>query len=157
MTDYILTTDNPLIRRGLPDSARRLDTQEWVMGLPNAPVGLQRACGYYAVTVVAKPADTTLTKYVRGYSFDGVTALETWTEISRSQDELDLLSQDSTKEFIRQRAITAIDAITPFLSNNTPTNAQSLAQIKLLTRCVNGLLRVFLAGTYLDSTKTGDL
>jgi len=39
----------------LPDAARRVDTQQWVLGLPDAPAELQQACGWYAVVEPTAP------------------------------------------------------------------------------------------------------
>jgi hypothetical protein len=44
---------------GLPTSARRLDTQAWVMGLATAGTALQQACGYYTVVEPERPPITT--------------------------------------------------------------------------------------------------
>ena len=44
---YAQITNNAITGVGrLPKSARRLDTGEWVMGLEDAPVEFQQACGF---------------------------------------------------------------------------------------------------------------
>lgn len=47
---YALVIDNAVQSVGrLPNSARRLDTGQWVMGLATAPTELVEACGYFPV------------------------------------------------------------------------------------------------------------
>jgi hypothetical protein len=57
---YALVVDGVIQSTGgLPASARRLDTQAWVMGLATAGATLQQACGYFEVVEPARPSITT--------------------------------------------------------------------------------------------------
>lgn len=48
----------------------------------------------------------------------------------------------SNEQTLRQRATVALSTNAAFLDLSAPTNAQSLAQIKALTRQMNGLIRL---------------
>lgn len=45
---------------------------------------------------------------------------------------------------LRDRAAAALDANAAFLANNSPTNAQVLGQVRLLTRECNAVIRLLL-------------
>lgn len=59
-------------------------------------------------------------------------------------------SQSANGATLKQRAQTALTANTTFLALASPTNAQTLAQVQLLTKECNGLIRLALG--LLDST-----
>lgn len=72
----------------LMESARRLDTQEWVLGLFQASVELQQACGWFLVVEVARPIDTTTDTTERSVQLiDGVPT-EVWVPRPWSVEEL---------------------------------------------------------------------
>lgn len=50
----------------LPNSARRLDTGQWVMGLTSAPTALVEACGWFPVTDEPPTYNTTTEVLERG-------------------------------------------------------------------------------------------
>lgn len=134
----------------LPNSARRLDTQEWVMGLATAPVDLQHACGWYEVVETARPADDATTTYDRSITIQNGTPTVTWTARPKTQAELDADTQNTNRATIQQQAATALDTNRTFLALASPTNAQTLAQVKALTRQNQGIIRLLL--NQLDST-----
>jgi len=75
-------------RVGLPQSARRLDTGAWVLGLPEADDVTKAACGYLPVAEVPRPADTdTETFDLSRAVVDGVPT-EVWTKRLKTADEL---------------------------------------------------------------------
>lgn len=53
----VLATEIVQIRDRLPASARRLDTNDWVLNLREASVATQEACGWFKVVDTPKPAD----------------------------------------------------------------------------------------------------
>jgi hypothetical protein len=53
-------------------------------------------------------------------------------------------STNAVEETLRQRARDAIEANQTFIDLPAPTNAQAVAQIKFLSRCVNNLIRLAL-------------
>ena len=71
-----------------PTSARRLDTGQWVLGLRDAPVLLQEACGWFAVTDTARPADTDTTTHDRTVELVNGTPTVVWTERPWTVEEL---------------------------------------------------------------------
>lgn len=94
----------------LPDSARRLDTDEWVMGLPDAPVDLQHATGWYEVVDTPRPPETATDTTDRTLSLVGGVPTVTWVQRPKTAEEIaadearanhsaivDNLNQDMTK------------------------------------------------------------
>lgn len=87
---YAFVTDATIQSLGrLPNSARRLDTGQWVMGLGTAPVGLQQACGWFEVVDTPRPADTATTTHDRSVELVNGTPTVVWTERPKTQAELD--------------------------------------------------------------------
>lgn len=65
---------------GVPASARRLDTGEWVLGLRDANAATQQACGWYAITDTPRPDDTDTTTFDQTIELvDGVPTV-VWAE-----------------------------------------------------------------------------
>ena len=89
MSIYAFVTDSVIRRTGqLPRSARRLDTNQWVLGLSKADTATQEACGWYEVTEVSKPADTDTTTHDRSIELVDGTPTVVWTERDKTEDEL---------------------------------------------------------------------
>lgn len=74
-------------RASVPDSGKRLDTGQWVSGLPVASAAVQQACGWYTVTDVAKPADTPTTTNDRSLTVVGGVPTVTWTQRAKTAAE----------------------------------------------------------------------
>ena len=134
----------------LPNSARRTDTQQWVLGLATAPVELQRACGWYEVVDTPRPDDTPTTTTDRSVELVNGTPTVVWTQRNKTPDEIASDTATTNGETIRTQATAALDANRTFLAIATPTAGQNAAQCKQLTRQMNGLIRLTL-GT-LDGT-----
>jgi hypothetical protein len=139
----------------VPQSARRLDTGQWVLGLRDAPVSLQQACGWFAVVDVARPADTPTTTNDRSLELVNGTPTVVWTQRPKTADELKADTVTVNDSAIRAKVVAAIDgnvtalgqlntAITNVTNNViTPTAAnltQANAQIDALANVVNALL-----------------
>lgn len=127
---------------GLPTSARRLDTQAWVMGLDTAGTALRQACGYHAVVEPARPTITS------GQTFDpdtielvAGTPTRTYHIRAKTQAELDADTAAATAATERDDARAAIAQLDTFLAIGTPTNAQVIAVVRLLTRVSKRLIR----------------
>ena len=72
----------------LPRSARRLDTGQWILGLHDASVNLQQACGWYEVMDTDRPDDSPTTTHDRTVELvDGVPTV-VWTERPLTDEEL---------------------------------------------------------------------
>ncbi len=148
---YALVVSNSIqTEGGLPLSARRQDTQQWVMGLRDASVTLQRACGWYLVVEVARPADTPTHTYDRTLTLPAGIPTVTWVQRLKVQAEIDAATADTNNTTLRQQAETAITNNIDYLAIVGPTNAQVVAQVRALTRHVDGIIRLVIGK--LDST-----
>ena len=90
----------------VPQSARRLDTGQWVLGLRDAPVSLQQACGWFAVIENIRPADTDTTTHDRSLELVDGTPTVVWTARPWTADELVSRQADTNRTTI-DAAITA--------------------------------------------------
>lgn len=134
----------------LPASARRLDTGAWVMGLATAPVALQQACGYYQVVDTARPADTQTDTYDRTITLPAGVPTVTWVQRAKTAGELAADTSNTNNTTLRTQADAAIEANIAYLAIGTPTNLQVIAQVRALTRHINGVIRLVIGK--LDST-----
>lgn len=147
MTTFALVTAGTVQSESgaVPSSARRLDTQEWVLGLPDASVALQQACGYIAVTDVARPADTATLTYTRSLTVAGQTVTVTWVSRNKTAGEIqaatDAANVAANTPTLDTQVRAAYNANRTYLAIGAPTNAQVVAQVRLLTRIANGLIR----------------
>lgn len=143
---YALVIDNAIQSLGaLPRAARRLDTREWVLGLREyGTVEQQQACGYFAVVDTPRPADTADTTHERSVELLDGTPTVVWAARAKTPDELAAQTAEANRTTIEQQARTALNGNAAFLAIATPTAAQNAAQIKALTRQVNGLIRLVL-------------
>jgi hypothetical protein len=73
---------------GIPTAARRLDTGQWVLGLPDAPVDTQQACGWFAVVDTPRPADTDTTTHDRSVELVAAVPTVVWAARPWTVDEL---------------------------------------------------------------------
>ena len=135
---------------GLPRSARRLDTREWVMGLATAPDVLVQACGYFPVTDVPRPADTATDTFDRSVQLVNGTPTVVWTQRPMIADELANVTANTNRTTIQTQAKTALANNRTYLAIATPTTAQMRAQIDALTRQHQGMIRLLLG--QLDGT-----
>lgn len=85
VTDYARIVNGSVDRvtGALPPSARRLDTQEWVLGLPDAPTALQEACGWFAVAEAPRPPDTDTTTHTSSVVLIAGAPTRTWTSVPK--------------------------------------------------------------------------
>ena len=126
----------------VPFAARRIDNANWVLGLPDAPVNLQQACGWFAVVDVARPADTPTTTHDRSVELVANVPTVVWTSRAKTPDELAADTATANNATIRTQATTALDTNRTFIALASPTQAQTLAQVKALSRQMNGLIRL---------------
>lgn len=86
---YALVIEDVITTLGsLPNSARRLDTQEWVLGLPTADVELQQATGWFEVVEAEAPKNTDTLVYEQSFVLvDGIPT-RVWTERPKTPEEL---------------------------------------------------------------------
>jgi hypothetical protein len=150
----------------LPRSARRLDTGQWVMGLKDAALEQQQACGYFEVVRVAQPADTPTTTHDRSVTLVAGVPTETWTERPKTQAEIDAETAAINEAAIRQAVKDALADLSQivtvmdnYLAIGSPTQAQVVTQVNRLSLASRemalDLRRVIrlVAGEVLDGTE----
>ena len=143
MTYALVTSSTIQAESGrVPNAARRLDTQQWVLGLPDASVALQQACGWFAVTDTPRPAETPTTTHDRTVQLVANVPTVVWTSRPKTPDELAADTATANDATIRTQATTALDTNRTFIALASPTQAQTLAQVKALSRQMNGLIRL---------------
>lgn len=128
---YAFTVDSVIQATGrLPQAARRLDTGQWVLGLPNATVELQQACGWYAVTDTSRPADTDTATHDRTVELVEGTPTVVWTERPKTQAELDA-EQAAAQDQAERDAIPAAArlAVIPTLDTLPDATVQRVAAL----------------------------
>lgn len=134
-------------RELLPGSDRRLDTGQWVMGLPAATVADQQACGWFQVTLNPQPADTSTTRYT-SYTVQLVGGFPTqvWTPVTKTAqeqtDEATTANRATVRADLVSKARAAITANNSFIANPTPSNNQVVAHVKTLSKECNGIIRL---------------
>ena len=140
MTLYAHTTGGLIDQIGQPPRAA-FDGNRWWDLRDRDPAALA-ATGWMVAQETPRPADTDTTTHDSGWVVDGDHAARTWTPRPWTADELTARTGAANETTIRAKATTALGTNTTFLGINSPTNAQNAAQIKALTRQVNGLIRL---------------
>ena len=120
---------------------------QWIEPLTDVNAHL---AGWLPVTDTAKPADTPTTTTDRSVELVANVPTVVWTQRNKTADEIASDTATTNGTTIRTQATTALTDNRTFLAIASPTNAQTLAQVKQLTRQMNGLIRLTL-GT-LDGT-----
>lgn len=144
--------DGTITEWRMPDTARRLDSHQWVLGLRSAPPELQQACGWYVITSTPQPNDTDTHTHDRSIELvDGVPTV-TWTARAKTADELAAVAQVANAGSLEAKARAALTGNGTYLALAAPTNAQTVAQVKALTRQMTALIRLSLRGDLLDNT-----
>jgi hypothetical protein len=150
----------------LPESARRLDTGDWVLGLREyGTVEQQQACGYFEVVDTPRPADTATDTYVRSLELVAGIPTETWTARPWTAEELASKAQVAVETTLRSNPQTHIDVLVASLAAlqtlvdtpNATINASPASYVKGVARelmaAERRLVRLFrLSLGVLDST-----
>jgi hypothetical protein len=85
---YALVTDDAIQNVGpLPQSARRLDTGQWVLGLRDADTEKQQATGWHEIAPIDQPADTETTTHDRSIELVAGVPTVVWTERDKTDEE----------------------------------------------------------------------
>lgn len=136
MRQHALVIDGTIEAVGhLPQSARRLDTDEWVMGLRNADVSLQQACGYYEVQNTSRPPDTDTTTYDRSVELVDGTPTVVWTQRAKTADEQQAEQQSTTEDAIRQAVRDHLATLRQIRGSSGQLNNAQLSQsVRALAR-----------------------
>ena len=138
----------------LPSSARRLDTQEWVMGLAAADVELQEACGWFVVVQVAPPTVTETQRAELSVVLVEGRPTEVWTIRAETAEEFTQRTRKANNIILRDPAanLTRLTTLREFLTdpdvatfvgraNNTPWDATDRRAVKTAFRTIDRLLK----------------
>lgn len=109
-------------------------------------------CSWYPVDEAPRPADTPTTTWDSTWVFspEGPAVTQVWVERPKTPAEVDAEQALANNASIRAQAAAALEANRTFLALGAPTNAQTLAQVRALTRQNQGLIRIALGA--LDGT-----
>ena len=119
----------------LPRAARRLDDDAWVLGLPDATVAVQQACGWWAVTDVPRPADTATATFERTVEFVAGTVTVVWTERPKTQAELDaeaLNVRQETRRLNVEQAVSTLRTWSDQAESTTVTQGNAVATVQTM-------------------------
>jgi hypothetical protein len=143
---YALVDDGTIEAEGaLPQSARRLDTGQWVMGLRTAPVELREATGWFEVVDVARPADTETDTYDRTLELVGGVPTVVWVQRPKTQAEIDAATAATNQASIVTNLNQDMVAVQAILDTaNATINANPAAHIKTMGRMLRRLGRTAL-------------
>lgn len=131
---------------GLPPSARRLDSGQWVMGLASAPVELVEACGWFVIAPTAPPSFNAATqKLVESLTVVAGRPVQAWTVVALNAAELTEVARNSTATTLETQARNAVAVNTTYLAIGSPSNAQVVAQVRALTQQSSAVIRRLLA------------
>lgn len=145
---YALVLDGQIQSVGpLPRGASRLSDRAWLQPLDPADAA---SCGYLEVVDVERPADTAQVTHDRSVELVDGTPTVVWTQRAWTPEELTARTEAANGSTIRTQAETVLTANRTFLGLASPTNAQTLAQVRALTRQMNGLIRLTIG--HLDGT-----
>jgi len=141
MTYYHIPTSTE--RGRVPDAARRVDTAQWVLGLPDAPVELQQACGWYAV--VEPTAPTPSASQVVESTVQVVNGVPTKVYALRTKtaDELATDTQQANRAMIESRVTTLLGQLdTIAATSGTLTAAQLSGAVRQLAVGLRAVVRL---------------
>jgi hypothetical protein len=143
---YALVDDGTIEAEGpLPQSARRLDTGQWVMGLHTAPVELQEATGWLEVVDVERPADTATHTYDRSITLVAGVPTVTWTQRLKTAEETAAATAATNQASIVTNLNQDMVAVQAILDTaNATINANPAAHIKTMGRMLRRLGRTAL-------------
>lgn len=148
---YVKVEGGVVTERDLPPSDRKLDTQEWVMGLPDATDAERESCGWFLLDETAvRPADTATTTFAARIDIIDGRPVRVWIEEAKSAIQLERERRNGTRSTLEQQARTAYTNNADWLSNGPFTSVGTIAQVQDLTRQINGVIRVLFAGDLLD-------
>lgn len=145
--DHALVIDGQVQRIGLPPSARRLDTGEWVMGLATAPVELVKATGHFPIVEQRPALGVNQTYGPPAYTVRSDDVLAAYPAIAEP-------TEVTNERAIREQVVLALSMLqgiidTPNLPGGTLTGVQlsnaargNQTQVKDMARILRRLIRL---------------
>lgn len=140
MTLYAHVTAGTVDQVGQPPAVVLVDGR-WYDLRPRDPAVLAVA-GWVEAVETPRPADTATDTSDMTWTLTDGKAVQTWTVRPKTPAELQADTEAANEQTIRDKAATALNTNTTFLGIASPTNAQNAAQVKALTRQMNGLIRL---------------
>lgn len=134
----------------LPNAARRIDNQRWVLGFPDAPVELREACGWFAVVDAVRPDDTPTTTVDRSVELVAGTPTVVWTVRPWTVEELAARQADTNRTTIESAIAAALAELDALIAapavGNVPAGTLSTAQLSNVMREMRDAVQANRAG-----------
>jgi hypothetical protein len=139
---YALVVDNQIMQEGrLPSAARRLDTREWVLGLPEADTFLQKQCGWHEVADAERPQDSDQFTFERALVLDVMGPRVTWLQRNWTADELQARKLAANARMISDRLAQARTVNKAFIDRGVANTAADVRNWTLAAaRELNGII-----------------
>lgn len=144
---HALIIDGQIVKvGGLPGSARLLSSGDWLCppgGLIEATQEQRESCGWFDVVDTPRPADTAQNTHDHaGVQLVAGKPTVVWTQRAWTAGELAAQATQTNGITVRDRAAQALVINATFLAKASPTNLETVAHVKALTRQMNGLIRM---------------
>lgn len=149
---FALVTSNTIqaVVGKLPLAARRLDTGQWVLGLRDATVATQQACGWFAVVDVPRPAETDTTTHDRSVELVANAPTVVWTARPWTVDELAARQQDTNRTAIDAAIVNALAELDTLIAapavDAVPAGTLTTAQLSNVARAMRDAVQQNRAG-----------
>jgi len=149
---YAYVTNNTVNAEAgrVPTSARRLDTGQWVLGLRDAPVDIQQACGWFAVTDTPRPADTGTATHDRSVELVDGTPTVVWTPRPWTTDEIAARQADTNRRTIDTALTNALAELQAIIDApavvEVPAGTMTTAQLSNAMRSMRDAVQANRAG-----------
>jgi len=125
-----------------PDAARRVDTQQWVLGLPDAPVELQQACGWYLVVEAAPPTPSASQVVESTVQVVNGVPTRVYSLRDKTADEIASDTQQANRATIEGRVTTLLGQLdTIAATSGTLTAAQLSGAVRQLAVGLRSVVR----------------
>ena len=135
-----------LTERAPRGSERRTDTGAWLSPPDGAWSDAEAAaCGFARLVDVAKPVDTDTATHDRTVQLVAGVPTVVWVQRAKTAEEVAAATAGTVRVGLHARARQALADNAAFLAIASPTQAQTLAQVRKLTRQTNAAFRLLLA------------
>jgi len=132
---------------GLPGSAQRLDTGQWVSGFEAADQETREACGYLPVTEVRPALAADQVHGDPAYTINAHDVTATYPAVADQATNINyrsLRTQLAAQVAVGSPARNAVAGNTTFIGVASPSNAQVVAQTKALSQQNNVIIPTLL-------------